>query len=72
MLSLIGRTKVLFEEDISKNNEKLSAIVSNSSFLVLFDQRIKKNQLIVAQMDIKRYFITSQKSGKLCLIITKH
>ena len=35
MLSLIGRTKVLFEEDISKNNEKLSAIVSNSSFLVL-------------------------------------
>lgn len=35
ILSLLGRTKELFETDIQKNNEELKKIVSNSSFLVI-------------------------------------
>ena len=34
-LNLIGRTKELFTEDISNNNNELEKIVSNSTFLVL-------------------------------------
>ncbi|MFP3607576.1 UDP-N-acetylglucosamine 4,6-dehydratase, partial [Paraburkholderia sp. SIMBA_053] len=35
ILPLIGRSKVLFSEDISKNEELLAAEVSKSRFLVL-------------------------------------
>jgi FlaA1/EpsC-like NDP-sugar epimerase len=33
-----------------------------------FDQRIKKKQPIVAPNDIRRYFVTPQESGELCLM----
>ena len=35
ILSLIGRAKELFENDIEKYNEELKKIVSSSRFLVL-------------------------------------
>jgi FlaA1/EpsC-like NDP-sugar epimerase len=35
ILTLIGRTKALFTEDVNKAEEALIKIVSNSSFLVL-------------------------------------
>ena len=35
ILSLIGRSTDLFEEDLTKNEPKLREIVSSSSFLVL-------------------------------------
>jgi FlaA1/EpsC-like NDP-sugar epimerase len=41
---------------------------SDGSLLYGFDQRIKKLQPIVAPNDIKRYFITPQESGELCLM----
>ena len=41
---------------------------SDGSLLHGFDQRIKKNQPIVAPNDIKRYFVTPQESGELCLM----
>ena len=41
---------------------------SDGSLLHGFDQRIKKKQPIVAPMDIKRYFVTPQESGELCLM----
>ncbi len=41
---------------------------SDGSLLYGFDQRIKKRQPISAPSDIKRYFITSQESGELCLM----
>ena len=41
---------------------------SDGSLLHGFNQRIQKNQPIVAPKDIKRYFVTPQESGELCLM----
>jgi len=41
---------------------------SDGSLLHGFNQRIEKKQPIVAPNDIKRYFVTSQESGELCLM----
>ena len=41
---------------------------SDGSLLHGFDQRIKKNQPIVAPFDVKRYFVTPKESGELCLL----
>jgi len=41
---------------------------SDGSLLFGFSQRIKKQQPIVAPDDVKRYFVTSQESGELCLM----
>ncbi len=41
---------------------------SDGSLLHGFNQRIEKLQPIVAPNDIKRYFITHQESGELCLM----
>ena len=41
---------------------------SDGSLLYGFNQRIEKGQPIAAPSDIKRYFITLQESGELCLM----
>ncbi|MBE7411824.1 MAG: UDP-N-acetylglucosamine 4,6-dehydratase [Leptospiraceae bacterium] len=41
---------------------------SDGSLLHGFDQRIQKRQPIVAPNDVKRYFVTPQESGELCLM----
>jgi len=41
---------------------------SDGSLLHGFNQRIKKRQPIAAPIDIKRYFVTPQESGELCLM----
>ena len=41
---------------------------SDGSLLHGFNQRIEKQQPIVAPNDIKRYFVTPQESGELCLM----
>ncbi len=41
---------------------------SDGSLLHGFNQRIEKYQPIVAPNDIKRYFVTPQESGELCLM----
>lgn len=41
---------------------------SDGSLLYGFNQRIQKRQPIVAPKDIKRYFLTPQESGELCLM----
>lgn len=41
---------------------------SDGSLLHGFNQRIEKRQPIVAPNDIKRYFVTAQESGELCLM----
>lgn len=41
---------------------------SDGSLLHGFNQRIEKRQPIVAPNDIKRYFVTPQESGELCLM----
>ena len=41
---------------------------SDGSLLHGFNQRIQKNQPIVAPRNIKRYFVTTKESGELCLM----
>jgi FlaA1/EpsC-like NDP-sugar epimerase len=41
---------------------------SDGSLLHSFNQRIEKKQPIAAPKDIKRYFVTPQESGELCLM----
>lgn len=41
---------------------------SDGSLLHGFNQRIQKRQPIVAPRDIKRYFVTPEESGELCLM----
>jgi len=41
---------------------------SDGSLLFSFNQRIQKRQPIVAPNDVKRYFVTPQESGELCLM----
>ena len=41
---------------------------SDGSLLYGFNQRIEKRQPIAAPSDIKRYFVTPQESGELCLM----
>jgi FlaA1/EpsC-like NDP-sugar epimerase len=41
---------------------------SDGSLLHSFNQRIEKKQPIAAPNDIKRYFVTPQESGELCLL----
>jgi UDP-N-acetylglucosamine 4,6-dehydratase len=41
---------------------------SDGSLLHGFNQRIQKRQPIVAPKDVKRYFVTPQESGELCLM----
>jgi len=41
---------------------------SDGSLLHSFNQRIEKRQPIVAPNDIRRYFVTPQESGELCLM----
>ena len=41
---------------------------SDGSLLHGFNQRIEKNQPIVAPKDIKRYFVTPKEAGELCLM----
>jgi len=41
---------------------------SDGSLLHGFNQRLEKNQPIVAPNDIKRYFVTPKESGELCLM----
>ena len=43
---------------------------SDGSLLHGFNQRIQKGQPIAAPNDIKRYFVTPQESGELCLMST--
>ncbi|MCK9455430.1 MAG: UDP-N-acetylglucosamine 4,6-dehydratase [Sulfurimonas sp.] len=41
---------------------------SDGSLLHSFNQRVQKKQPIVAPNDIKRYFLTPQESGELCIM----
>ena len=41
---------------------------SDGSLLHGFNQRITKRQPIAAPKDVRRYFVTSQESGELCMM----
>jgi len=75
-VNMMGASKKIMEMFVMKKSKKISVSMarfanvafSDGSLLHGFDQRIKKQQPIVAPNDIKRYFVTPAESGELCLM----
>lgn len=75
-VNMMGASKRIMEMFVMRRSEQIcvslarfaNVAFSDGSLLHGFDQRIKKQQPIVAPSDIKRYFVTPQESGELCLM----
>ncbi|WP_268034975.1 UDP-N-acetylglucosamine 4,6-dehydratase [Algoriphagus sp. PAP.12] len=75
-VNMMGASKRIMElflmresDDISISMARFANVAfSDGSLLHGFNQRIQKKQPIVAPNDIKRYFVTPQESGELCLM----
>ncbi len=75
-VNMMGASKRIMEMFLMRKSEQISistarfanVAFSDGSLLHGFNQRIQKNQPIVAPNDIKRYFVTPQESGELCLM----
>jgi len=75
-VNMMGASKRIMEMFVHRNSEKIDVSMarfanvafSDGSLLHGFNQRIEKKQPIVAPKDIKRYFVTPQESGELCLM----
>jgi len=75
-VNMMGASKRIMEmflmrqsADISISTARFANVAfSDGSLLHGFSQRIQKKQPIVAPKDIKRYFVTPQESGQLCLL----
>jgi len=75
-VNMMGASKRIMEmflmrrsSDIKISTARFANVAfSDGSLLHGFNQRIQKRQPIVAPKDIKRYFVTPQESGELCLM----
>jgi UDP-N-acetylglucosamine 4,6-dehydratase len=75
-VNMMGASKRIMEMYLMQQSQYISistarfanVAFSDGSLLYGFNQRIQKNQPIVAPNDIKRYFVTPQESGELCLM----
>lgn len=75
-VNMMGASKRIMEmflmrrsADIKISTARFANVAfSDGSLLHGFNQRIEKCQPIVAPHDIKRYFVTAQESGELCLM----
>lgn len=75
-VNMMGASKRIMEMFLMRSSEKLpistarfaNVAFSDGSLLHGFNQRLLKKQPIVAPNDIKRYFVTPQESGELCLM----
>ena len=75
-VNMMGASKRIMEMflmrrslDINVSTARFANVAfSDGSLLHSFNQRIEKVQPIVAPNDIKRYFLTPQESGELCLM----
>jgi FlaA1/EpsC-like NDP-sugar epimerase len=75
-VNMMGASKRIMEMFLMRKSEKIAistarfanVAFSDGSLLHGFNQRIQKQQPIVAPNDIKRYFVTPQESGELCLM----
>lgn len=75
-VNMMGASKRIMEmflmrrsADITLSTARFANVAfSDGSLLHGFNQRIQKRQPIVAPKDIKRYFVTPQESGELCLM----
>ena len=75
-VNVMGASKKLMEEVLLAYAEKLpistarfaNVAFSNGSLLDGFLQRLMKRQPLSAPLDVKRYFVSPQESGELCLL----
>jgi len=75
-INMMGASKRIMEMflmrrslDINISTARFANVAfSDGSLLHGFNQRIEKKQPIAAPSDIKRYFVTPQESGELCLM----
>ena len=75
-VNMMGASKRIMEMFLMRRSRKISistarfanVAFSDGSLLHGFNQRLQKKQPIVAPNDVKRYFVTPQESGELCLM----
>lgn len=75
-VNMMGASKRIMEMFLMRESKGIdistarfaNVAFSDGSLLHGFNQRIQKKQPIVAPNDIKRYFVTPQESGELCLM----
>jgi FlaA1/EpsC-like NDP-sugar epimerase len=75
-VNMMGASKRIMEMFVMRKSKQIDVSMarfanvafSDGSLLHSFNQRLEKNQPIVAPNDIKRYFVTPQESGELCLM----
>lgn len=75
-INMMGASKRIMELFLSHYSSELNistarfanVAFSDGSLLAGFAERIKKHQPFSAPNDVKRYFLTSQESGELCLL----
>jgi len=75
-VNMMGASKRIMEMFVHRNSNDMNVSMarfanvafSDGSLLYGFNQRIQKQQPIVAPNDIKRYFVTPKESGELCLM----
>jgi FlaA1/EpsC-like NDP-sugar epimerase len=77
-VNMMGASKRIMEmflmrrsQDVPISTARFANVAfSDGSLLHGFNQRIQKQQPIVAPNDVRRYFVTPQESGELCLMST--
>jgi len=75
-VNMMGASKRIMEMFVMRKSLQIDVSMarfanvafSDGSLLHSFNQRVQKNQPLVAPSDIKRYFVTPQESGELCLM----
>ena len=75
-INMMGASKRIMEMFLMRRSLEIkistarfaNVAFSDGSLLYGFNQRIEKRQPIAAPNDIKRYFVTPQESGELCLM----
>ena len=75
-VNMMGASKRIMEMFLMRESESINistarfanVAFSDGSLLHGFNQRINKQQPIAAPSDVKRYFVTPQESGELCLM----
>ncbi len=75
-INMMGASKRIMEMFLMRRSKYIkistarfaNVAFSDGSLLHGFNKRIEKHQPIVAPNDVKRYFVTPQESGELCLM----
>ncbi|SHF90880.1 Polysaccharide biosynthesis protein [Salegentibacter echinorum] len=75
-VNMMGASKKIMEMFLMQRSRNITistarfanVAFSDGSLLHGFNQRIQKRQPLVAPNDVKRYFVTPQESGELCLM----